>query len=64
MELREARERARQSREAGYRATVPTGYPPGRYFVQVWPRHRGVIRLETATEWHEYHVAWAAQHRS
>jgi len=58
MELREARERAKESREAGYKATVPTGYPPGRYFVQVWTRDRGVLRLETAEEWYAYHQAY------
>jgi len=61
MELREARERAKESREAGYKATVPRGYPPGCYFVQVWTRDRGTLHLKTAQEWLDYHQAYLRQ---
>lgn len=61
MNLAEARAWRDEIRDTDAAATVPTGYGPDRYFVQVWP-NTGVRRLTTEAECLAF-IAQVAQHR-
>lgn len=62
MNLAEARAWRDEIRISDAAATVPTGYGPDRYFVQVWPRE-GVKRLTSSTECLDF-MEQIARHRA